>query len=254
MASSGEKDEKIPKLSGTPETLYRDSWRAQAKACLFGLPEAVPAKKYGSKLKLLLSGEAARITKHVEIEAKEVEFELGKEGAEDIIFGILDARWPKRKDQDTVGDDMDELFELKFRKGEDVAVFVGRVRTCFETVERADVKLPQNVKGYLLTRFFGLRRLTKGALMVTKGRNWGFEKVAEALPDDYPGGPPAGGTEKQFLAADGRFSEFLAREEERAPAGAAEPRRGGVQGGRRGGRSGRNGGERDPGGRGGVRK
>ena len=83
------------RFSGVPETEYREKWRKAAKAYLFGLPDNVPARKYGSKLAQLLSGEAEQITKHIEIGAQDPADELGIEGSEDRIFRILDERWPR---------------------------------------------------------------------------------------------------------------------------------------------------------------
>ena len=40
------------------------------------------------------------------------------------------------KDHDEMGDELDSLFELRYRKGEEVNAFVGRVRAQFDKLSR----------------------------------------------------------------------------------------------------------------------
>ena len=148
----------IKRFNGSDEAYYRKTWRKWAKAYIHGLGDNVKPAQYGAKLINLLDGEAANVTEHLEVSADLDANDIGKDGGIEKIFTVLDERWPAILVQDREAESMDDLFDCRYQKNEGTSAFVGRAKTIMTKAHTHKATLSDNLKGYLLTRFFGLKK------------------------------------------------------------------------------------------------
>ena len=96
---------------------------------------------FGSMLFTLLDGAALRAfdaTSMDDIEAN---------GGQDVIYQVLDERFPEEAGHDRIGEVLDNVFDLKAEKGESTATFTGRVRAAFSAAEAEGIKIPSVARG-----------------------------------------------------------------------------------------------------------
>ena len=63
-------------------------------------------------------------------------------GGEEVIYAILDERFPEDAAHDKIGEAMDRIFELKVDKGESTAYYVGKAREAFAQGEAEGITFP----------------------------------------------------------------------------------------------------------------
>ena len=111
------------------------------------MPRGVDETALGAMLFTLLDGTALRAFDSVELDS------LEQAGGQDIIYQVLDERFPEEAVHDRLGEVLDGVFDLKVDKNESTAAFTGKARAAFTAAEAEGVKLPSVAKGYLLLRF-----------------------------------------------------------------------------------------------------
>ena len=92
--------------------------------------EKLPREARGSFVWTLLQGRALEIVEHLS------DSDYQKEGGDEVIFGLLDERWPQKERSDEMGEHISEIFSLKAREGETVRQWCGRARECFDRCKR----------------------------------------------------------------------------------------------------------------------
>ena len=80
----------------------------------------------GSFVFTLLQGRALEVIEHLKPE------EYQKEGGDDVIFTLLDRRWPEKDRTDEIGENIAEVFALKAKEGEGVRQWRARAREVFD--------------------------------------------------------------------------------------------------------------------------
>lgn len=98
--------------------------------------DKLPKSSRGSYLFTLLSGKALECVEHVPVE------EYQKEGGEDLLIRLLDARFPERDKSDEMGDCINEALNLRVKDGETLRAWISRAPEVFDRCER---KTPSEV-------------------------------------------------------------------------------------------------------------
>ena len=127
MATEGNLHRQVKNFNGEGEKAgddcrKRNSWmRAYlGKGRIKGTaPEA-----FGEIVFITLDGKAADALDQLEVDARKVD-------GNELIFDILDARFPRKADRDRIGEVLDEVFNLKAQKHEATA-FHRKVHTDFQ--------------------------------------------------------------------------------------------------------------------------
>ena len=80
-----------------------------------------------------------------------------KEGGDEVIFQLLDERWPQKERSDEMGEHISEIFGLKAKDGETVRQRRGRARECFDRCKRkTGVSFPDEARGWILLQCSGM--------------------------------------------------------------------------------------------------
>ena len=120
--SEGAKESLVKRFSGDgadPQKEYK-RWKRWSRAYLTvqrakGTPEAA----MGSLLFTLLDGSALRAFDATNMDDLEVE------GGQDVVYQVLDDRYPEESSHDRLGEILDAIFDLKVERGESTAVYTG---------------------------------------------------------------------------------------------------------------------------------
>lgn len=135
-----------------------ECWRRWSRAYLTAQKaKGIPTEAHGSLLFALLGGTALRALDSIPMDRIE------QEGGEEVIFQVLDERFPAEATHDRLGKVLDQIFDLKVEKGENTAVYTGKARAAFAAAEAEGVVFPEVARGYLLLRFANLE---------PNGRQW----------------------------------------------------------------------------------
>eukprot|EP00438_Fugacium_kawagutii_P020699 Skav229155 [mRNA] locus=scaffold2275:264912:272030:- [translate_table: standard] len=165
-----------------PQKDYKQ-WRRWARAYLtVQKARGVKEEALGSLLFTLLDGAALRAFDSHGMD------ELEQPGGQDVIYQILDERFPEETTQDRIGEVLDNIFELKVEKHESTAAYTGRVRAAFTAAEAEGVKFPPIARGYLLLRFARLPPERKAIVMAAARQSYLEADIASAMRTTYPEG------------------------------------------------------------------
>ena len=160
-----------------------ERWRRWCRAYLtVQRAKGVGPEAHGSLVFSLLDGTALRALDQVPMDRVE------EIGGEEVIFQILDDRFPAEATHDRLGSVLDQVFDLKVEKGETTAVFTGKVRAAFSSAEAEGVVLPDVARGYLLLRFAKLSAERKAVVMAAARQSYAEKDVAAALRTTFPEG------------------------------------------------------------------
>ena len=103
--------------------------------------------------------------------------DIDVDGGEDLIFDILDERFPEPEAQDKIGEALENVFRLRVERNEKTAVYTGR---CSEVVDRAareGVDLPILARGYLMLRGAKLTPERKAIVLAAQSKTSGQRPV-----------------------------------------------------------------------------
>ena len=103
-------------------------------------------KARGPFVHSMLDGDALTAVEHLEI----AEFAI--EGGENLIFNILEARYPDKDPIDPAGKALFDVFEVSAREGERLSEWSARAQSVFHACQRdAGSAFPDMVKGLLVS-------------------------------------------------------------------------------------------------------
>ena len=183
MTENGKSDSMVKRFSGETSEPQKDykRWKRWSKAYLIvQRAKGVDETALGAMLFTLLDGAALRAFDSVELDS------LEQAGGQDIIYQILDERFPEEAVHDRLGEVLDGIFDLKVEKNESTAAFTGKARAAFTAAEAEGVKLPSVAKGYLLLRFSRLASDKKAVVMAAARQSYEEVDIAAALRTTYP--------------------------------------------------------------------
>ena len=183
MADNGKAESMVKRFSGETQEPQKDykRWKRWSKAYLIvRRAKGVDETALGAMLFTLLDGVALRAFDSVEMDS------LEQAGGQDIIYQVLDERFPEEAVHDRLGEVLDGIFDLKVEKNESTAAFTGKARAAFTAAEAEGVKLPSVAKGYLLLRFSRLPSDKKAVVMAAARQSYEEMDIAAALRTTYP--------------------------------------------------------------------
>ena len=175
----------IKRFSGDVDDPHKEwrRWKRWARAHLVvQRARGVPEEALGSLLFTLLDGSALRAFDSTNMDL------LEQAGGQDIIFDVLDDRYPEEAAHDRLGEVLDTIFNLKVDKAESTATYTGKVRAAVAAAEAEGVTFPSVARGYLLLRFSRLGPERKAVVMAAARQSYEEADIAAALRTTYPEG------------------------------------------------------------------
>ena len=123
----GEPSHGLRYFSGDDSVDWREyrRWKQWARNKM-AVMDKLPKEARGSFIWTLLQGKALEVVEHLD------GAEYQKEGGDEVLFKLLDARWPERERTDEIGENLTEIFSLRAREGELLKTWCARARECFD--------------------------------------------------------------------------------------------------------------------------
>ena len=156
-------------------------WKVWVTNKMLTLGEKVPAKARGAYVYTLLSGKALECVEHLETTAYHID------KGEDVLFKILDARFPQRDTADELGEVMNEVFNLRANEGEALKAWVSRAGELFDRCRRkTGVSFPDEARGWLTLKRSGLTEEQQAVVLARSMGSLKREEVSRAMRSCYP--------------------------------------------------------------------
>ena len=135
----------------------------------------------GSFVFTLLQGRALEVIEHLKPE------EYQKEGGDDVIFTLLDRRWPEKDRTDEIGENIAEVFALKAKEGEGVRQWCARAREVFDRCSRkSGVTFPEEAKGWLLLHCSGMGESDRAVILARAQGDLKMDAVSQSMRSCFP--------------------------------------------------------------------
>ena len=129
----------------------------------------------------MLSGKALEAVEHVDPETYQ------KKGGDDVLWGILDKRFPQQETVDELGEILTEVFSLRSNKGENMKQWSARASEIFDRCQRkTGVSFPEEARGWLLLHRSGLSDEMKAVVIARARGDLKRESISAALRSCYP--------------------------------------------------------------------
>ena len=182
MSSNAEPSQGVKIFTGEDEDVKEyKRWKTWVRNKLLTLEEKVAKKARGAYVYTLLGGKALETIEHLEAS------EYQKEGGEDVIFRLLDARFPEKDSTDEMAETLTAVFNLRANEGETLKTWVSRATEQFDKCQRkVNVNFPEEARGWLILNRAGL---TDEQRAVVVSRSLGVlkrEEISKALRSCYP--------------------------------------------------------------------
>jgi hypothetical protein len=133
---------------------------------------------------------------------------LEQAGGEDLIFAILDERYPDKPAPEKIAEVMRACFKLRVEKNEEASTYTARARTCFLAAEREGVVLPDVARGVLLLDGCRFDTTQEAVVMAAAGRSFVENDIASAIRSTYRNNlGKIAGSHKNYLAEEVRDTE-----------------------------------------------
>ena len=169
----------VKRFSGKSPEEYR-IWKRWAKAHMISKGAKLELEERGPLLYTYLDDTAVAVLDDLEIE------ELNVWNGADVLFRLLDARYPERTAVDMIGEALDAVFSLGAKPGEETAEYVGVVRTTFAKAHRQQMVFNEETRGYMMLQQAGLSRAERATILAMTARSYREYDIAEALRTAYP--------------------------------------------------------------------
>ena len=129
----------------------------------------------------LLQGKALEVVEHLKPEDYQVE------GGEDVLFKLLDSRWPEIDKPAEMGEVLTKVFGLKASPGENLREWSARAADCFDSCNRkSGIKFPEEAKGYILLNCSGLSAEQRGVILARAQGSLKFETISQSMRSCFP--------------------------------------------------------------------
>ncbi|CAJ1407221.1 unnamed protein product [Effrenium voratum] len=156
-------------------------WKTWVSNKLLTLDTKVPEAARGAYVYTLLSGKALESIEHLEPE------EYQKKGGEQVIFRILDARFPQKDVSDEMSETLTAVFGLKAQEGESLKVWIARAGELFDSCHRkCKVTFPEEARGWLILNRSSLNEEQKAVVLARSNGSLKREDVGKAMRSCYP--------------------------------------------------------------------
>eukprot|EP00438_Fugacium_kawagutii_P025213 Skav222622 [mRNA] locus=scaffold4205:86469:93548:+ [translate_table: standard] len=165
-----------------PQRAYKQWKRWSRMYLVVQKARGVSETALGAMLYTLLDGSALQAFDSINLD------ELEQAGGPDVVYGILDDRFPEAASHDRVGEVLDAIFDLKVDRNESTAAYTGKVKAAFNAAEQEGIKFPPIAKGYLMLRFARLSPERRAVVMAAARQSYLENDISAALRTTYPEG------------------------------------------------------------------
>eukprot|EP00435_Cladocopium_sp_Y103_P016050 s2207_g4.t1 len=156
-------------------------WKTWCRNKLLTL-DKLPKNARGSYVYTLLSGKALEAIEHLEPATYQCEG-----GGDDVIWKLLDARFPQKEKVDELGEIMGEVFGLRVKEGESMKMWTARSQEVFDRCQRkTGVAFPEQARGWLTLHRSGLTEEQKAVVIARAGGDLNREPISISLRSCYP--------------------------------------------------------------------
>lgn len=209
MESGGKPDSLVKRFAGEGSNPPRDykQWKRWARAYLkVQASRGMKEDAFGSVLYTLLDGAALRAFDAVDMN------DIEQDGGQDVVFQVLDERYPEEASHDRLGEVLDAIFDLRIEKNETTATFTGKVKSAFSAAEAEGIRFPSVARGYMVLRFARLSAEKKAVVLAASRRSYEEADVMAALRTTYPDGLYQGRSSVNF-AENGETEDYVESDE-----------------------------------------
>ena len=168
-------------FSGEDENVkeYR-RWKTWVQNKLLTL-DKLPKSARGSYIYTLLSGKALETVEHLKSE------DYQKEGGEQVLWDLLDARFPQKDESDEMGEILGEVFSLKAKDNEALKAWIARATEIFDRcARRAQVSFPSEARGWILLHRAGLTTEQQAVILARAQGSLKRDVISTAMRSCYP--------------------------------------------------------------------
>ena len=168
-------------FSGEDEDVkeYR-RWKTWVQNKLMTL-DKLPKSARGSYIYTLLSGKALETVEHLKAE------DYQKEGGEQVLWDLLDARFPQKEASDEMGEILGEVFALKAKDNEALKAWIARATEIFDRcARRAQVSFPSEARGWILLHRAGLSTEQQAVILARAQGSLKRDVISTAMRSCYP--------------------------------------------------------------------
>ena len=143
--------------------------------------DKLPKSARGAFVWTLLHGKALEVVEHLAAEQYQVE------GGEQVIFELLDKRWPQKDRTDEIGEIIGEIFAMKGKDNESLRQWSARAREAFDRCKRkCGVDFPEEVRGWVLLHCSGLSEHERAVVLARGQGELKFDSVSQSMRSCYP--------------------------------------------------------------------
>ena len=143
--------------------------------------DKLPKASRGAFIMTLLSGKALETVEHLE------PGDYQKEGGDDVIWRLLDTRYPKLEVVDELAETLSEVFNLRAQEGETMKQWTSRATELFDRCNRkTGVNFPEESRGWILLHRSTLSEEQKAVVVARARGDLKRESVGAALRSCYP--------------------------------------------------------------------
>ena len=209
MESGGRPDSQVKRFAGDGANPPRDykQWKRWARAYLkVQASRGMKEDAYGSVLYTLLDGSALRAFDAVDMN------DIEQDGGQDVVFQVLDERYPEEASHDRLGEVLDAIFDLRIEKNETTATFTGKVKSAFSAAEAEGIRFPSVARGYMVLRFARLNVEKKAVVLAASRRSYEEVDIMAALRTTYPDGLYQGRSSVNFTET-GETEDYVESDE-----------------------------------------
>ena len=155
-------------------------WKTWTKNKIMTM-DKLPKKAAGAFVYTLLTGKALECVEHLDPSKYQVE------NGDDIIFDLLDVRFPAKDQTDELGEMMNEVFTLRTLPGETLKGWIGRASELFDRLKRkTGVDFPQEARGWLILNRCGLSEEQRAVVLARADGMLHREQIGKALRSCFP--------------------------------------------------------------------
>lgn len=155
-------------------------WKVWCKNKLLTL-DKLPEASRGPYIYTLLSGKALETVEHVDPESYQ------KKGGDEVLWELLDKRFPQKDEIDELGEVMGEIFNLRIKESESIKAWIGRSQELFERCKRkTSVDFPDQARGWLTLHRCGLSDEQVAVVIARARGSLSREAIGIALRSCYP--------------------------------------------------------------------
>ena len=175
-------DRSLKRFSGDGDDPGKDlrKWKQWATAKILTLKDCKEAQQ-GPWLYTLLDGAAWDAVEHLEID------ELAKAGGAQLIWKVLQQRFPEKEPYDQMGEALGEVFSLSANDGETGKQWTSRVRETFEKCKRkANTDFPSAAQGWIVLNCAGLSEEQKAIIKAKTQGSLQFDDISAAFRSCFP--------------------------------------------------------------------